>query len=198
MDGRFARALRRLVPALAVLLGANAALSDAGEADISPDVLDELESTICIAASNWTNSLEEHAKRQSIPVETLSGTISDPARREYLQRRLDATLTAAQQGLIDSHRRQLSEAQRRYRDLVGHEFDLSLCGQSDRRIQRRQAWDAKRQDARRAASGGETSRDGRVDDCGRLSRAAGHQRPAARGSLVVCRERSLSPNLVLM
>ncbi len=147
MDGRFARALRRLVPALAVLLGANAALSDAGEADISPDVLDELESTICIAASNWTNSLEEHAKRQSIPVETLSGTISDPARREYLQRRLDATLTAAQQGLIDSHRRQLSEAQRRYRDLVGHEFDLSLCDQSDRRIQRRQAWDAKRQDA---------------------------------------------------
>lgn len=68
MDGRFARALRRLVPALAVLLGANVALSDAGEADISPDVLDELESTICIAASSWTNSLEEHAKRQSIPV----------------------------------------------------------------------------------------------------------------------------------
>jgi hypothetical protein len=147
MDGGFARALRRLVPALAALLGANAALSDAGEADNSPDVLDELESTICIAASNWTNSLEEHAKRQSIPVETFSGTISDPARREYLQRRLDATLTAAQQGLIDSNRRQLSEAQRRYRDLVGHEFDLSLCGQPDRRIQRRQAWDAKRQDA---------------------------------------------------
>jgi len=30
---------------------------------------------------------------------------------------------------------------------VGHEFDLSLCGQSERRIQRRQAWEAKRQDA---------------------------------------------------
>ncbi len=69
---------------VALLLGANAALSHAGEADIAPDVLDELESTICISASNWTNSLEEHAKRHSISVETLSGqTISDPALRYF-------------------------------------------------------------------------------------------------------------------
>lgn len=31
--------------------------------------------------------------------------------------------------------------------MVGHEFDLSLCGQSDRRIRRRQVWEDKRQDA---------------------------------------------------
>jgi len=148
MDGGFAPALRRLVPALALLLGASAPLSHAGEADIAPDVLDELESTICISASNWTNALEAHAKRQSIPVEALSGqAIADPARREYLQRRLDAVLNAAQQGLIDDFRRQLSDAQRRYGELVGHEFDLSLCGQSERRIQRRQAWEDKRPDA---------------------------------------------------
>jgi len=42
------------------------------------------ESTICISASDWTNSLEEHAKRHSISVETLSGqTISDPALRYF-------------------------------------------------------------------------------------------------------------------
>jgi len=148
MGGGLAHALRRIVPALALLLGATAPLSHAGEADIAPDVLDELESTICISASNWTNALEAHAKRQSIPVEALSGeAIADPARREYLQRRLDAVLTAAQQGLIDDFRRQLSDAQRRYGELVGHEFDLSLCGQSERRIQRRQAWEDKRPDA---------------------------------------------------
>ena len=105
MGGGLAPALRRIVPALALLLGASAPLSHASEADIAPDVLDELESTICISASNWTNALEAHAKRQSIPVEALSGqAIADPARREYLQRRLDAVLTAAQQGPVGVRR----------------------------------------------------------------------------------------------
>ncbi|MGH7345559.1 MAG: hypothetical protein ACREK4_11650, partial [Candidatus Rokuibacteriota bacterium] len=62
MDGRFfPPAALRFVPALAMSLGLNAAPAHAGEADIAPDVLDELESTICISASTWKNSVEAHA-----------------------------------------------------------------------------------------------------------------------------------------
>lgn len=119
----------------------------AGEADVSPDVLDELERTICITDKNWTESLQALAKGQQVPVEALAGqNINDPRRREYLQQKLDASLTASQKELIAWHRRQLEKSQQEYRTLVGHEFDLSLCGLTDRRMKRRDAWEAKRQE----------------------------------------------------
>jgi hypothetical protein len=136
-----------LALSLTFTLGAGA-VSLAGKADVSPDVLDDLERTICIADRNWTNALREPAGRHGIPVEALAGQhVGDPRRREYLQQRLDAALTAAQKELIAEHRRQLEKSQRDYRALVGHEFDLSLCEQADRRAKRREAWEAKRQES---------------------------------------------------
>src|SRR5262245_31392596 len=120
----------------------------AGEAEVSPDVLDELEQRICIADQNATNATRELARGQQIPVESVTGqSISDPRRREYLQQRLDAVLTGAQKALVAEHRRQFDESQQQYRTLVGREFDLSLCGQADRRMKRREGWEAKRQEA---------------------------------------------------
>lgn len=132
-------------PALALTLALGAtAVSIAGEGDVSPDVLDELERTICIGDQNWTNALQDHARQHQVSVEALAGqNISDPRRREYLQQKLDAMLTASQKELIAWHRRQLEQSQQEYRRLVGHEFDLSLCGQPDRRMKRRDAWEAK-------------------------------------------------------
>jgi hypothetical protein len=142
---------QRPIPALALVLtlalGA-ISVSMAGEADVSPDVLDGLEQTICIADKNWTESLQALAKGQQVSVEAVAGqNISDPRRREFLQQKLDAALTAAQRQLIAGHRRQLEESQQEYRALVGREFDLSLCGQTDRRRMRREAWEVKRQEA---------------------------------------------------
>jgi hypothetical protein len=139
------RSIRRLALVLTLALGATA-MSMAGESDVSPDVLDELERTICIGDQNWTNALQEQARQQQVSVEALAGQISDPRRREYLQQKLDAMLTASQKELIAWHRRQLEKSQQEYRRLVGHEFDLSLCGQTDRRMKRRDAWEAKRQE----------------------------------------------------
>ena len=136
------RSIRPPALALTLALGATA-VSIAGEGDVSPDVLDELERTICIGDQNWTNSLQEHARQQQVSVEALAGqNISDPRRREYLQQKLDAMLTASQKELIAWHRRQLEKSQHEHRRLVGHEFDLSLCGQTDRRMKRRDAWEA--------------------------------------------------------
>jgi hypothetical protein len=121
--------------------------SIAGEAEVSPDVLDELEQRICSADQNWTNASQELARGQQMPVEAVTGqSISDPRRREYLQQRLDAVLTGAQKSIVAEHRRQLDDSQQQYRALVGHEFDLSLCGQADRRMKRREAWEARRQE----------------------------------------------------
>jgi hypothetical protein len=107
-----------------------------GAADVSPDVLDDLERTICILHHNWTNAVAQLGIRNNVSIEALaSEKINSPAQREYLQQRLDASLTAAQQQLLAESRRQCSESRDRYRTLVGHEFDLSLCGQSD--IERR-------------------------------------------------------------
>jgi len=120
----------------------------AGEVDVGPDVLDELEQRICVAEQNSTNAAQELPRRQSIPIEAVTGqNISDPRRREYLQQRLDAAMTGAQKELAAAHRRELDESQQQYRTLVGHEFDLSLCGLVDRRLKRREAWEAKRQEA---------------------------------------------------
>jgi hypothetical protein len=144
MDPR--RRLPRLALLLTLILGP--ALAMAGDSDVSPDVLDELERTICVSSSNWTNALEEQAKRQSVSIEAVSGQkIDDPARREYLQQRLDAALTASQKKLTAELRRQYLESQQRYGKLVGHEFDLSRCGQTAYREQRRQAWEKEQQEA---------------------------------------------------
>src|SRR5262245_46031385 len=116
-----------LAPALGTV-----APSRAGEADVSPDALDELEQTICIAEKNWASSLEEQARQHRVPIDAVIGQdVGDPRRKEDLQRTLDAVLDASQRSLVAWLRQQLEESQQRYRSLVGHEFDLSLCGQTD-------------------------------------------------------------------
>src|SRR5262245_42558184 len=123
-------------------------MARAGEADVSPDVLDDLEQTICASNRNWTGALEELAKGNGIPIEELAGQrIDSAARRDYLQQRLDAALTGAQKQLAAEFQRQFGESQQRYRALVGHDFDLAACGLTDRRIERRQAWERKRHEA---------------------------------------------------
>jgi hypothetical protein len=138
----------RLARAISVLALAHVviAVSMARAADVNPDVLDELERTICTWNDNWASALAEHARRNNVSVEAVAGQSSDPARRDYLQQRLDGVLTAAQRGLIDEFRRQYSQSQERHRALVGHEFDLSYCGQSDYRAKRRQAWEQQQQE----------------------------------------------------
>ena len=140
-----------LIPGLALVLApvfGVVAVSRAGEAAVSPDVLDELEQTICIAEKNWAGSLEEHARQHRVPIDAVAGQdVGDPRRREALQQKLDAVLDASQKSLVAWLRQQLEESQQRYRSLVGHELDLSLCGEAARRMERREAWEKRRREA---------------------------------------------------
>lgn len=125
-------------------------------AEPTPDVLDGAEMNVCRAAGGLAQArraLDDitSGKEAPLPVESLAGPQNDPRRRAFLQQKLDEGLVSGQRSIVDSQAKDLARYQAEYRRLTGAEYDTALCGDTQRRLRRREAWEASRREEDRQA-----------------------------------------------
>ncbi len=117
----------------------------AGEMD--PAELDNAETDVCRAAGlalAATAVLKELEK--DVPMEQLAGQKVDDPRRRAAQSEMGAGIRSSQKNAEANAIKDLAKYQDVYRRLTGAEFDIGLCNDNQRRIARREAWEAKRRE----------------------------------------------------
>jgi len=123
-----------------------AATGRATAIETGPDQLDGAEDNVCGASSRLAGARAGLAEKDTLPVEQLAGPIDDPRRREFLQQKLDAGLESAQKSIVASQANDLARYQSEYKRMTGAEFNVALCGDTQRRIKRREAWESRRRE----------------------------------------------------
>lgn len=139
-----------------------------------PATLDRVEDLVCTASRQAAAARSGLADTSPVPVEQLNGRpIEDPRKREALQRQVDSVLRSTQQSIVDDAERSLARYQAEYRRLTGSTYDVRLCDDNQRRIDRRVAWEERRvrDEAAVRAEGAVASEDAAVREiCGQRQR----------------------------
>ena len=120
--------------------------SKAGEID--PAELDNAEYSVCMAAGQvvGATAVLKDLEKDSVAIEQLAGQKSDDPRRRAAQSEMSAGIQSTQKRMVANAINDLAKYQDVYRRLTGAEFDTRLCNDNQRRIARREAWEAKRRD----------------------------------------------------
>lgn len=116
--------------------------------EIDPAELDNAEYSVCMAAGQVVaaTAVLKELEKDSVPIEQLASQKSDDPRRRAAQSEMSAGLQSTQKRMVANAINDLAKYQDVYRRLTGAEFDARLCNDNQRRIARREAWEAKRRD----------------------------------------------------